>query len=96
VILFPIGLLSHADDSGLFPEARSKLIALSWEEIHLALMLDIGSSHAMADVDDGQAFRTKLSNHLEQPIRSMARESVSAEAETSTILMDAWRTTLTN
>jgi hypothetical protein len=40
----PIGLLSHADGSGLFPEARSKLITLSWEEIHLALMLDIGSN----------------------------------------------------
>ena len=40
----PIGLLSHADGSGLFPEARSKLIALSWEEIRLALMLDIGSN----------------------------------------------------
>ena len=24
----PVGLLSHADGSGLFPEARSKLIAL--------------------------------------------------------------------
>ena len=32
----PVGLLSHADGSGLFPEARSKLIALSWEEIRLA------------------------------------------------------------
>jgi hypothetical protein len=31
-----------ADGSGLFPEARSKLTALSWEEIRLALMLDIG------------------------------------------------------
>jgi hypothetical protein len=40
----PIGLLSHADGSGLFPEARSKLIALSWEEIRLALMLDISSN----------------------------------------------------
>jgi hypothetical protein len=40
----PVGLLSHADGSGLFPEARSKLIALSWEEIRLALMLDIGSN----------------------------------------------------
>ena len=39
-----VGLLSHADGSGLFPEARSKLIALSWEEIRLALMLDIGSN----------------------------------------------------
>jgi hypothetical protein len=28
----PVGLLSHADGSGLFPEARLKLIALSWEE----------------------------------------------------------------
>jgi hypothetical protein len=40
----PVGLLSHADGSGLFPEARSKLIVLSWEEIRLALMLDIGSN----------------------------------------------------
>jgi hypothetical protein len=40
----PVGLLSHADGSGLFPEACSKLIALSWEEIRLALMLDIGSN----------------------------------------------------
>jgi hypothetical protein len=40
----PVGLLSHANGSGLFPEARSKLIALSWEEIRLALMLDIGSN----------------------------------------------------
>ena len=40
----PVGLLSHADGSRLFPEARSKLIALSWEEIRLALMLDIGSN----------------------------------------------------
>jgi hypothetical protein len=32
----PAGLLSHADGSGLFPEARPKLT-----EIHLALMLDI-------------------------------------------------------
>ena len=38
----PEGLLSHADGSGLFPEARPKLTALSWEEIRLALMLDIG------------------------------------------------------
>src|ERR1700680_1864221 len=40
----PVGLLSHADGSGLFPEARPKLTALSWEEIRLALMLDIGSN----------------------------------------------------
>ena len=40
----PEGLLSHADGSGLLPEARSKLTALSWEEIRLALMLDIGSN----------------------------------------------------
>ena len=40
----PIGLLSHADGSGLLPEARPKLTALSWEEIRLALMLDIGSN----------------------------------------------------
>ena len=40
----PLGLLSHADGSGLFPEARPKLTALSWEEIRLALMLDIGSN----------------------------------------------------
>jgi hypothetical protein len=38
------GLLSHADGSGLLPEARPKLTALSWEEIRLALMLDIGSN----------------------------------------------------
>ena len=38
----PLGLLSHADGSGLLPEARPKLTALSWEEIRLALMLDIG------------------------------------------------------
>ena len=38
----PEGLLSHADGSGLLPEARPKLIDLSWEEIRLALMLDIG------------------------------------------------------
>jgi hypothetical protein len=40
----PAGLLSHADGSGLFPEARPKLTALCWEEIRLALMLDIGSN----------------------------------------------------
>ena len=40
----PVGLLSHADGSGLLPEARPKLAALSWEEIRLALMLDIGSN----------------------------------------------------
>jgi hypothetical protein len=40
----PVGLLSHADGSGLLPEARPKLPALSWEEIRLALMLDIGSN----------------------------------------------------
>ena len=40
----PVGLLSHADGSGLLPEARPKLTALSWEEIRLALMLDIGSN----------------------------------------------------
>ena len=40
----PEGLLSYADGSGLFPEARPKLTALSWEEIRLALMLDIGSN----------------------------------------------------
>jgi hypothetical protein len=40
----PAGLLSHADGSGLFPEARPKLTALSWEDIHLALILDIGSN----------------------------------------------------
>jgi hypothetical protein len=38
----PEGLLSHADGSGLLPEALPKLTALSWEEIRLALMLDIG------------------------------------------------------
>jgi hypothetical protein len=40
----PAGLLSHADGSGLFPEARPKLTGLSWEEIRLALMLDISSN----------------------------------------------------
>ena len=40
----PAGLLSHADGSGLFPETRPKLTALSWEDIRLALMLDIGSN----------------------------------------------------
>jgi hypothetical protein len=40
----PVGLLSHADGSGLLPEARPKLTALSWEEIRLALMLDIGAN----------------------------------------------------
>ena len=40
----PVGLLSHADGSGLLPEARPKLTALSWEEIRFALMLDIGSN----------------------------------------------------
>jgi hypothetical protein len=40
----PAGLLSHADGSGLFPEGRPKLTALSWEEIRFALMLDIGSN----------------------------------------------------
>ena len=39
-----VGLLSHADGSGLLPEARPKLTAFSWEEIRLALMLDIGSN----------------------------------------------------
>ena len=37
-----VGLLSHADGSGLLPEARPKLTDLSWDEIRLALMLDIG------------------------------------------------------
>ena len=40
----PEGLLSHADGSGLFPEARPKLTTLSWEEIRLASMLDIAST----------------------------------------------------
>jgi hypothetical protein len=40
----PVGLLSHADGSGLLPEARPKLTALSWEEIRLALMLDVSSN----------------------------------------------------
>jgi hypothetical protein len=40
----PEGILSHADGSGLFPEARPKLTALSWEEIRRALMLDISSN----------------------------------------------------
>ena len=40
----PAGILSHADGSGLFPEGRPKLTALSWEEIRFALMLDIGSN----------------------------------------------------
>jgi hypothetical protein len=40
----PAGLLSHADGSGLFPETRPKLTALCWEEIRLALMLDISSN----------------------------------------------------
>ncbi len=40
----PVGLLSHADGSGLLPHARPKLTALSWEEIRLALMLDIGAN----------------------------------------------------
>ena len=35
--------LSHADGSGLLPEALPKLTALSWEEIRLALILDIGA-----------------------------------------------------
>jgi hypothetical protein len=39
-----VGLLSHADGSGRLPEARPKLTAFSWEEIRLALMLDIGSN----------------------------------------------------
>jgi isopentenyl diphosphate isomerase/L-lactate dehydrogenase-like FMN-dependent dehydrogenase len=38
----PEGLLSLADGLGLLPEVRPKLTALSWEEIRLALMLDIG------------------------------------------------------
>jgi hypothetical protein len=40
----PACLLSHADGSGLFPEARPKNTGLSWEEIRLALMLDISSN----------------------------------------------------
>ena len=40
----PVGLLSHADGSGLLPEAPQKLTALSWEEVRLALMLDIRSN----------------------------------------------------
>src|ERR1700730_3815270 len=40
----PVGLISHADGSGLLPEARPKLTAFSWEEIRVALMLDIGSN----------------------------------------------------
>src|ERR1700724_4507195 len=40
----PAGLLSHADRSGLFPEARPTLTALSWEDIRLALMLGICSN----------------------------------------------------
>ena len=40
----PVGLLSHADGSGLLPEACPKLTALSWEEIRLALRLDIGAN----------------------------------------------------
>src|SRR6266436_1479194 len=40
----PVGLLSHADGSGLLPEARPKLTALSWDEIHAVLMLDISSN----------------------------------------------------
>jgi hypothetical protein len=40
----PAGLLSHANGSGLLPEARPKLTGLSWEEIRLALMLDISSN----------------------------------------------------
>ena len=40
----PVGLLSHADGSGLLPEARPKLTTFSWEEIRVALMLDIGSN----------------------------------------------------
>jgi len=39
-----VRLLSHADGSVLLPEARPKLTALSWEEIRLALMLDIGTN----------------------------------------------------
>jgi hypothetical protein len=39
-----VGLLSHADGTGLLPEVRPKLIDLSWEEIRLALTLDIGSN----------------------------------------------------
>jgi hypothetical protein len=39
----PVGLLSHADGSGLQPEVRPKLTALSWEEICLALMPDVSS-----------------------------------------------------
>jgi hypothetical protein len=37
-----VGLLSHADGSGLLPDARPKLTELSCGEIRLALMLDIG------------------------------------------------------
>jgi hypothetical protein len=35
---------SPGPGSGLLPEARPKLTALSWEEIRLALMLDIGGN----------------------------------------------------
>ena len=42
----PAGLLSHADGSGLFPEARPKLTALSWDVIRFALILDISSNYS--------------------------------------------------
>ena len=39
----PEGLLSHADGSGLLPEARPKLTAPSWEEIrHAGHRLQLG------------------------------------------------------
>ena len=47
----PVGLLSHADESDLLPEALPKLTALSCEDIHLSLMLYIFANLLQAQVD---------------------------------------------
>jgi len=67
----PAGLLSHADGSGLFPEARPKLTALSWEDIRLALMLVKLRQHVTKS--DGKSNRRALTGCCAQSASSSIR-----------------------
>ena len=57
----PVGLRSHADGSGLFPEARSKLIALSGRDLP---RLDAGHRLQLGPESDGKNNRRASSRVL--------------------------------
>ena len=59
----PAGLLSHADGSGLFPEARPKVTALSWKEIRLAtykLNRPFSDQNLLIDPNEEMKYRSSL------------------------------------